>query len=194
MSEDWRCRSCGDGVRIFLSLGKMPLPDALLGEEQLHGDEPRFPLDVAFCPVCSLVQLVGDVPAEMMFVDNYLYFSSFSESLVEHARRHALNLIDRRGLSPDNLVVEVASNDGYLLRHVMEAGVPALGIDPSPGPAAAARKLGIPTREEFFGLDLAKELTAEGVRADVIIAGSVMAHVPDLNDFVAGMAHLLADD
>jgi SAM-dependent methyltransferase len=189
------CRACArPGPEVFLSLGKLPLPDAFLRADQLDGPEHRFPLDVAFCPDCSLVQLVGDVPAELMFVDNYLYFSSFSDHLLRHARAHALDLIDQRDLGPDSLVVELASNDGYLLRNFLDAGVPVLGIDPAPEPAAAARELGITTLEEFFGVEVADRLVAQGQRADVIIANNVMAHVPDLDGFVGGMARLVADD
>lgn len=192
---DAPCRSCRSApLQRFLSLGKLPLPDALVRADQLDGPEARFPLDVAFCPACSLVQLIGDVPPEKLFVDNYLYFSSYSDVLLEHSRRHAHDLIERRQLDGSSFFVEVASNDGYLLRNVVEAGVPALGIDPSPGPAQAARESGVPTIEEFFGVSLADRLVAEGKRADVIVANNVMAHVPDLTDFVGGLARLLADD
>ncbi|MBW3578479.1 MAG: class I SAM-dependent methyltransferase [Actinobacteria bacterium] len=190
-----RCRSCGDaGLRTFLSLGKHPLPDALLRPEQLADPEPHFPLDVAFCGSCTLVQLLGEVPPEMLFVDNYLYFSSFSDRLLAHARDHALALIESRDLGPDSLVVEVASNDGYLLKNFVDARVPVLGIDPAPDQALAARRIGVPTIEEFFGVELAERLTDRGGRADVVIANNVMAHVPDLNGFVGAMAILLDDD
>jgi SAM-dependent methyltransferase len=189
------CRSCGrSGLRTFLSLGKHPLPDALLRPDQLHDPEPHFPLDVAFCPDCTLVQLLGDVPPEMLFVDNYLYFSSYSDHLLAHSRAHVEGLIARRDLGSHSLVVELASNDGYLLKFFVDAGVPVLGIDPAPGQAAAARSVGVPTLEEFFGVNLADRLVAEGKSADVIIANNVMAHIPDLNGFVAGMARLLRDD
>ncbi len=189
------CRSCrAPGVRPFLSLGKTPLADALVAAEAADEPEPRFPLDVAFCGECSLVQILEEVPPEQLFVDNYLYFSSFSEHLLRHSRDHARALIRARGLGPDSLVVEVASNDGYLLRNFREAGVPVLGIDPAPDQAAAARASGIPTLEEFFGDELARRLRGDGRRADVLIANNVMAHVPDLNGFVEGIRILLADD
>ena len=192
---DASCRGCGNsGVQRFLSLGELPLPDALLTSGQLDGPEARYPIEVAFCEGCSLVQLLHDVSPEEMFVDNYLYFSSFSDDVLDHARRHAEGLIVERDLGPDSLVVEVASNDGYLLQNFVRADIPSLGIDPSPGPAAAARDRGIDTVEEFFGVDLAERLVASGSRADVIVANNVMAHVPDLDDFVAGLAVLLADD
>jgi len=189
------CRSCGsEGLKPFLSLGKTPLADALVKPEAVDEPEERFPLDVAFCPDCALVQILEEVPAQKLFVDNYLYFSSFSDHLLRHAREHALGLIASRGLGRDSLVVELASNDGYLLRNFVEAGVPVLGIDPAPDQARVANENGIPTLQEFFGTGLAERLVAEGKRADVIIANNVMAHVPALNDFVAGMARLIADD
>ena len=189
------CRSCGAaGLRTFLSLGTTPLADALVSPDARDEPEARFPLDVAFCEACSLVQILEEVPPQRLFVDNYLYFSSFSDALVDHARRHAHGLAERRRLGPDSLVVEVASNDGYFLRHLVERGVPVLGIDPAPDQADAAEAAGVPTLREFFGADVARRLRAEGRRADVIVANNVMAHTPDLNGFVEGLAILLADD
>jgi SAM-dependent methyltransferase len=189
------CRSCGStDLRPFLDLGRTPLPDALVDVAADRSREEWFPLAVAFCPDCTLVQITEEVSAEKMFVDNYHYYSSFSDHLLKHSRDHALGLVETRGLGAGSLVVELASNDGYLLKNFVEAGVPVLGIDPSPGPAAAAVEAGVPTLREFFGIDLARRLVAEGRRADVIIANNVMAHVPDLNGFVAGMKVLLADD
>ena len=195
MTRAARCRSCGSlDLRLILSLGDTPLADAFIKQEDVAKPEPRFPLEAAFCPACSLVQILEEVSPEVLFVENYLYFSSFSPALLDHARRHALDLVARRGLGPESLVVELASNDGYLLRNFAELGIPVLGIDPAPEPAAAAERAGIPTLREFFGADLARRLRAEGRRADVIIANNVMAHVPDLNGFVEGMRILLADD
>lgn len=189
------CRSCGEQrLKTFLSLGETPLADALRTHDQLADPEPRYPLEAAFCPSCSLVQILEDVPPQVLFVDNYLYFSSYSDALQDHARRHADWLVRSQQLGSDDLVVEIASNDGYLLRHVADAGVPVLGIDPAPDQAAAAREAGVPTLESFFGLELAQQLVAERGHASAIVANNVMAHVPDLNGFVAGMAHLLADD
>lgn len=189
------CRSCGEQrLKTFLSLGETPLADALRTRDQLQQAEARYPLEAAFCPDCSLVQILEDVPPQVLFVDNYLYFSSYSDELGEHARRHARWLVSSQQLGRDDLVVEIASNDGYLLRHVADAGVPVLGIDPAPDQAAAAREAGVPTLESFFGLELARQLVAEHGHANAIVANNVMAHVPDLNGFVAGMAHLLADD
>jgi SAM-dependent methyltransferase len=190
-----RCRSCGgDRLRTFLSLGKTPLADALVAPDRLDEPEAVFPLDVAFCEDCTLVQILEEVPPQVLFVDNYLYFSSFSDHLLDHARRHAEALIDDRALDGGSLVVEIASNDGYLLRNFVERGIGVLGIDPAPGQADAAEAVGVPTLREFFGPRLAAELRDLGVVADVIIANNVMAHVPDLNGFVAGMRHLVADD
>ena len=195
MPDAHGCRSCGaQGLRPFLSLGSTPLADALVRPDRLDAPESRYPLEVAFCPACSLVQILEEVEPEKLFVENYLYFSSFSPALLDHARTHALNLIASRGLGPDSLVVEIASNDGYLLKNFAERGIRVLGIDPAPDQAAAAEAQGIPTRREFFGVEMAERLRAEGLRADVIIANNVMAHVPDLNGFVSGMRTLVADD
>ena len=195
MTRATRCRSCGSpGLQLVLSLGETPLADAFLEPADLTRPEPRFPLEVAFCGTCSLVQVLEEVPPEVLFVENYLYYSSFSPALLDHSREHALRLIEQRHLTTSSLVVEIASNDGYLLRNFAEHGVPVLGIDPAPGPAAAAEEAGIPTLREFFGLELARRLRDSGRRADVIIANNVMAHVPDLNGFVAGLRHLVTDD
>ncbi len=189
------CRSCGDGgLRVFLSLGETPLADALLAPEDVARPEPRYPLDVAFCSTCSLVQILEEVPPHTLFVDNYLYFSSFSDEFLAHARTHAENLIRERGLDESTLVAEVGSNDGYLLRNFVERGVPVLGIDPAPGQVAAAATLGIATVPEFFDARVARRLRAEYGPAAVLIANNVMAHTPDLNGFVEGISILLADD
>lgn len=189
------CRSCGNtGLHPLLDLGVTPLADALVPEERLGLPEDRFPLEMAFCSDCALVQILEEVPAEKLFVENYLYFSSFSDALLEHARRHVVGLMANCDLGPDSLVVELASNDGYLLKNLVGAGIPVLGIDPAPDQAAAAVAAGVPTLEALFGIDLAEKLVADGRRADVIIANNVLAHVPDLNGFVAGMALLLAPD
>jgi SAM-dependent methyltransferase len=189
------CRSCGaSGLRPFLALGKTPLADALVLADGADKPEARFPLDVALCTSCSLVQILEEVPPEQLFVDNYLYFSSFSDELLRHSRDHALGLIERRNLAEDSLVVELASNDGYLLRNFAERGIPVMGVDPAPDQADAAEAAGIPTLREFFGPVLARRMRADLGPADVIIANNVMAHVPDLNGFVEGMRILVADD
>jgi SAM-dependent methyltransferase len=195
MRDDMLCRSCGEpGLTAFLDLGDTPLADNLVPAGTPPGADETFPLEVAFCRSCSLVQITEEVPPEKLFVDNYLYFSSFSDHLLRHSRDHALGLIERRHLGPDSFVVEVASNDGYLLRNFADRGVPVLGIDPAPTQAEAAEANGVPTLTEFFGDDLARRIAAERGRADVIVANNVMAHVPDLNGFVAGYRALLKDD
>jgi SAM-dependent methyltransferase len=186
------CRSCGSvALEPILSLGETPLADGLVDPSTGNGAEPRYPLDVAFCTECSLVQLLETVSPEVLFDEDYPYYSSFSDELLEHSRDNALRLIEERGLDARSLVIELASNDGYLLRNFAERGIPVLGIDPAPGPAAAADAIGIPTLRAFFGDDLARELRDQGKRADVVIANNVLAHVPDLNGFVAGIATVL---
>jgi SAM-dependent methyltransferase len=188
------CRSCGSqGLVPFLDLGETPLADALVDSASPVGEE-FFPLALAVCPDCSLVQILEEVPAQKLFVDNYLYFSSFSDHLLAHSRDHALGLIKSRALSESSLVVEIASNDGYLLKNFVDEGISVLGIDPAHDHARVANEIGVPTLAEFFGVELATRLVNEGKRADVIIANNVMAHVPDLNGFVAGMRVLIADD
>ncbi|HEX6327295.1 MAG TPA: class I SAM-dependent methyltransferase [Jiangellaceae bacterium] len=190
-----RCRSCGTvDLRPFLSLGKTPLADALVTADELDRLDPTFPLDVVFCPGCTLVQILEDVPPEQLFVDNYLYFSSFSDLLLRHAKDHVERLVGMRGLDSSSFVVELASNDGYLLRNFLPFGVRVLGVDPAPDQSRAAREAGVPTLEEFFGLELARRIRSDHGPADVIIANNVMAHVPALNDFVGGIAALLDDD
>jgi SAM-dependent methyltransferase len=188
------CRSCGGGLKVFLSLGNTPLADNLVRQDQLAGPEATYPLDVAFCPDCTLVQITEDVPPDELFVDNYLYFSSYSDVVAAHSQEHAERLIESQGLDAGSLVVELASNDGYLLKFFVAQGIPVLGIDPAPDQADAAERIGVPTLREFFGPETARRLRAQGRQADVIIANNVMAHVPDLNGFVEGMSILLADD
>jgi SAM-dependent methyltransferase len=169
----------------------MPLANGLLTEEQLAIQEPTYALDLAFCPSCSLVQITETVPPETLFQE-YLYFSSFSDTMVRHAEELVTRMIGSRGLGPDSLVVEIASNDGYLLRHYLRAEIPVLGVEPATNVARVAREqYGVPTLCEFFGLELARRLSAEGKQADVIHANNVLAHVADLNGFVHGIQLLL---
>jgi SAM-dependent methyltransferase len=172
----------------------MPPSDRLLTRETLPQPERKFPLDVGFCPDCSLVQILETVPPEFLFGDEYLYFSSFSKALLDHSRANALDLIERCKLGPNSLVVELASNDGYLLKNFVEQGIPVLGIDPAPKQAEAARKVGVPTMNTFFTDRVAAQLKAEGKRADVIIGNNVLAHVADTHGFVEGISTLLKDD
>jgi SAM-dependent methyltransferase len=190
-----RCRSCGGSdVASFLDLGVTPLVDRLVAEGDLGKPELVFPLNVAFCNDCGLAQITETVDPEILFTDAYPYYSSFSPELLKHSRENALDMIARRKLDESSLVVELASNDGYLLKNYLEAGIGVLGIDPADGPAAAAEAIGVPTRCTFFTRALAEELRAEGRRADVIHANNVLAHVADTNGFVAGIARLLKDD
>jgi SAM-dependent methyltransferase len=190
-----RCRSCGgQDLRVFLSLGNMPLSDGLLTREDLTREEPRHPLDVAFCQDCTLAQILETVPPEQLFGADYPYFSSFTDALLRHSQANVTARIAERRLDGRSLVVELASNDGYLLQYYRAQGIPVLGIDPAPGPVAAARARGIETLQAFFGRDLAAKLAAEGRLADVIHANNVLAHVADTNGFVAGIGTLLKDD
>jgi SAM-dependent methyltransferase len=189
------CRSCGHrGLEPVLDLGHTPLADRLLSAAQLEAPEPVFPLEVVFCPECSLLQIRETVDPEQLFCEDYPYFSSFSDALVRHSRDNVLELVADRRLGPHSLAVEVASNDGYLLKHYLEKGVPALGIDPAEGPAREAETVGVPTLNTFFTRALAEQLAGEGRRADVIHGNNVLAHVADTNGFVAGLATLVKDD
>jgi hypothetical protein len=187
------CRSCGSReLADVLDLGDQPLANALRTEDQLARPEARFPLDLVVCTGCSLVQITESVPPEAMFSD-YPYFSSVIPSLVAHAKEIATRLVGEWRLGPDSLAMELASNDGYLLQHYRDAGVPVLGVDPAANIAKVARERGIPTHCAFFGREVADELVAQGHRPDVLHANNVMAHVPDVNGFVAGIATLIGE-
>ena len=187
-----RCRACGAAdFAPVISLGQTPLANALLNEADLSSPEPTFPLDVVLCRACSLVQITLSVPPERLFSE-YPYFSSVSDAWVAHARQIAARLIRSRGLNGDSLVVEVASNDGYLLQHYQREGIPVLGIEPARNIASIAQSRGIPSLPEFFGLDLARTMRAQGRAADIIHANNVLAHVPDLTGVVRGLHVLLA--
>ena len=187
------CRSCGaTQLEKVLSLGRTPLANALLRAEDLEQPEPTFPLELVFCPACALVQITETVPPEQLF-SHYLYLSSFSDTMVKHSEELAARLVRERRLDRDSLVIEVASNDGYLLQFYKQAGVPVLGIEPAANVAEVAELKGIPTLVRFFGRELAAELRSSGRRADVIHANNVLAHVADLNGFVAGLALTLKD-
>jgi C-methyltransferase C-terminal domain/Putative zinc binding domain/Methyltransferase domain len=186
------CRFCAAPLRrTFVDLGMSPLCESYVPAERLGDMEPFYPLHARICESCLLVQLEEFVAPEDIFTE-YAYFSSYSDSWVAHARAYVEMAVERFGIGPDSLVVEVASNDGYLLQHVVDRGIPALGIEPAANVAVAAREKGIETVVEFFGRELAARLVAEGRRADLLAANNVMAHVPDLNDFVGGMEPLLA--
>src|SRR4051794_39744621 len=188
------CRFCGGLLRLtFVDLGMSPLCESYVPADRVNEMEPFYPLHAKVCERCLLVQLEEFVTADDIFTE-YAYFSSYSDSWVAHARAYVNMAVERFGLGPESLVVEVASNDGYLLRHVVERGIPALGIEPAANVAAVAQEQGIDTVVRFFGRECARDLAAEGKRADLIAANNVMAHVPDLNDFVAGFEILLADN
>lgn len=189
------CRSCGStNLETFLDLGLMPLSDGLREADQLGEADPRYPLETAFCPDCGLVQIRHTVAPEVLFDDDYPYYSSFSDALVAHAGRNVAARIEELELGPDDLAVEIASNDGYLLQHYVAAGIPAVGIDPAKGPVEAAQAKGIDTRHAFFTEELADELAAGHVRAKVLHGNNVLAHVADTRGFVRGVRTLLAED
>ena len=189
------CRSCGAGGLLpVLDLGRTPLANSLLTSEQLTAREVHYPLEVVLCPACTLVQITETVPPEILFHD-YLYFSSFSDTMLKHAEALVNEVLQDRNLGKESLAVEVASNDGYLLQFYKLRGVPVLGIEPARNVAqVAVEQRGIRTVTEFFGEKLAQELASNGDRADVLHANNVLAHVADLNDFVAGVRYMLKDD
>ncbi len=188
------CRSCGNADIVpILSLGRTPLANALLTREQLGQPEETFPLDLVFCPRCALVQITETVSPEKLFHE-YFYFSSFSDTVLQNAHLLADSLIRRCNLNKDSLVVEVASNDGYLLKNYKERGIPVLGIEPALNIARVAEKSGIPTLNEFFNVALADQLRTQGRTADVIHANNVVAHVADLHGVVQGISNLLNPD
>jgi SAM-dependent methyltransferase len=193
MSRSTTCRSCGgDRLELILDLGTTPLANSLPAPGS-DAPEPRFPLELVFCPACTLVQITETVPPEQLFRD-YLYFSSFSDTMLAHARDLTARLTAALKLGSRSLAVEIASNDGYLLQYYKQGGVPVLGIEPARNVAKVAEERGIPTLVEFFGLQVATELAADRKRADVLHANNVLAHVADLNGFVAGIRAILADD
>ena len=186
------CRHCGAPLSLtVVDLGKSPLCQTVLTDEQLEQAEAFYPLHVRACERCWLVQIPQFVPPEDIFTE-YAYFSAYSDSWVEHARRYVDAMTERLALGPDSLVVEVASNDGYLLQHFLPKGVPVLGIEPALNVADAAVALGVETVTEFFGADLGRRLAAERRKADLVLGNNVLAQVPDINDFVEGVAALLA--
>jgi hypothetical protein len=188
------CRSCGKmDLRLILSLGQTPLANALLSRDQLDRPEAMFPLDLVLCPHCTLVQITETVPPEVLFRE-YFYQSSFSDTVLENAKGIAQRMSAGRRLGPASLVVEVASNDGYLLRNYLAQGIPVLGIEPARNIASLAEAQGIRTICEFFNEALAVQLRERGLAADVIHANNVVAHVADLHGVVGGIAALLKED
>ncbi|HUN41271.1 MAG TPA: class I SAM-dependent methyltransferase [Acetobacteraceae bacterium] len=191
---DPTCRLCGAVMhRDLIDLGETPLANCYVTrDEAARGIDQPYLLRVMVCDRCLLVQVTETIPPDAIFAADYAYFSSFSVSWVAHAGRYAQAMIERFGLAADSLVAEVASNDGYLLQHFRAAGVPVLGIEPAANVASAARRIGVRTEEKFFGADTAPALVARYGRADLMTANNVLAHVPDLPDFVAGFADMLA--
>jgi SAM-dependent methyltransferase len=184
------CAGCGSGLREVLALGDQPLANAFLAAETLDDPEPRYPLTLAVCPCCGLAQITEPVAPEVLFRE-YAYFSSVSAAFVEHARQIAGRLIEERHLTEASLVMEVASNDGYLLQHYAARGIPVLGIDPARNVAEVANARGVPTLAEFFGPAVAEDLARSGRSADVLHANNVIAHVADLDAFVGAIARVL---
>jgi SAM-dependent methyltransferase len=186
------CRFCSAPLEhVFVDLGMSPIANSYLRPEQLSRMEPFYPLRCLVCSECFLVQLEEFESPQQIFSDDYAYFSSYSSSWVEHARGYVEMAIERFGLGADDRVIEIASNDGYLLQFFVEHGVPSLGIEPAANTAEAARERGVETLVRFFGTETAREVAA-AKRADLIVGNNVLAHVPDLNDFVAGIRELLA--
>lgn len=182
------CRHCHAPLEhVFLDLGFAPPSNAYLSAGELQAQEAFFPLKLHVCPVCWLVQTEDYSSADELFRDDYAYFSSTSSTWLAHAARYAGAMTKRLGLDQDSLAIEVASNDGYLLKNFVAAGIPCLGIEPTASTAAAAEALGIPVLREFFGLGLGQRLAAQGRQADLIAGNNVYAHVPDINDFTAGL-------
>jgi SAM-dependent methyltransferase len=188
------CRFCSAPLEaVFTDLGMSPLANSNVELENLNAMEPFFPLRALVCGKCFLVQLEQFQTPEEIFSKNYAYYSSFSESWLEHSERYAKQMIERLSLDTSSQVVEIASNDGYLLQYFQKQQIPVLGVEPAKEIAAVARKKDIDTVDEFFGLDLARSLASDS-RADLLLGNNVLAHVPDLNDFVAGMKVLLKPD
>lgn len=188
------CRSCGSNqLETVLEFGETPFADRLLTAVQLGQPDYRAPLTLVFCQDCSLAQIRETVDPEILFYAEYPYFSSVSPSLLRHFAQSAQGILLSRALDADSLVVEAASNDGYMLKNFMQNGIPVLGIDPAKAPAQAAQAAGIPTLCTFFGRELAAQLKQDGKMADVFLANNVLAHVPDLNGFVAGIQTILKE-
>jgi hypothetical protein len=193
MTSQCVCRLCGANLtETFVDLGMSPLCESYVPADRIDAHEIFYPLHVRLCASCLLVQLPAYVPGEDIFSD-YAYFSSYSDSWVAHAKRYALAMIERLGLSRDSLVTEVASNDGYLLQHFVAAGIPALGVEPAANVAEVARAKGIPTVVEFLGSDTGVKIAEKHGRADLVAGNNVFAHVPDIRGFAAGLRALVKD-
>jgi hypothetical protein len=193
--KEQTCRSCGSSqIEVVLPLGETPIADRLLTAEELDQPEPLVPLTLAFCHGCGLAQIIETVSPDVLFRGDYPYFSSVSATLMRHFGESAQQLIEMRQLNEQSLVVEAASNDGYMLKNFAERHIPVLGIDPARGPAKSAQDSGITTMNTFFSSELANTLCQEGKCADLFLANNVLAHVPDLNGFVEGIRTVLKDN
>ena len=190
-----KCRFCSTPLHdVFLDLGSAPPSNAFLTADTLNAPETWFPLKLFTCEKCHLVQVDEVQSHAALFASDYVYYSSFSRSWLAHAERYVGDAVAKLGLGQESLVIEIASNDGYLLQYVAARGIPCIGIEPTGGTASVARQKGIETLERFFGLEFANEFARERGMADLIVANNVLAHVPDINDFVAGLAFALAKE
>ena len=189
------CRFCKAPLtHVFIDLNNSPASNSFLTKEQLNGPETFYPLKVFICDKCFLVQVDEYKKSDAIFSSDYVYFSSFSTSWLAHAKEYTQKMTDRFGLNANSKVIEIASNDGYLLQYFKEQNIPVLGIEPTPNTAESAVKKGIETVVDFFGVRLAKELAAKNIKADLLLGNNVLAHVPDIVDFVGGMKILLKED
>ena len=190
------CRHCATALHpqrdLFLDLGSAPPSNAFLDAAALNRAEAHFPLKVLACPDCALVQVDELQRHDSLFGDDYVYFSSYSASWLAHARAYVEQAVERLGLGPRSLVMEVASNDGYLLQYLQQRDIPCVGVEPTESTARVARERGIDSIGEFFGLAFARRFVAERRRCDLVLGNNVLAHVPDINDFVAGLREVLA--
>ena len=190
-----KCRHCQNELFLaMVDLASSPPSNALLTKAMLKGPEKWYPLHILVCETCWLVQTDDFTDAEELFSDDYAYFSSYSSSMLMHAKEYVDKMVNRFILNENSMVIEVAANDGYLLQYVQKKSIPCFGIEPTKSTANAARKKGIKIVEKFFGAILGKELACEGKKADLMLANNVLAHVPDINDFVAGFNNLLKDN
>ncbi len=193
-----KCRHCftplDDSRDVFVDLGTAPPSNAYLREADLAQAEAYFPLKVMTCPTCRLVQVDEVQRHDAMFSDDYLYFSSYSPSWLKHSERYVVEVVERLGLNAGSLVMEVASNDGYLLQYVAQRGIPCVGVEPTASTAAVARSKGIPTITKFFGAEFAQGYRSKVRSADLVLGNNVLAHVPDINDFVAGFREVLSPE
>ena len=193
MNNNASCRFCGGALAEFVDLGMSPLCESYVAKEQLNSMEPFYPLAAHVCRDCVLVQLQEYVGPENIFSE-YAYFSSYSDAWLDHARRYVEAITERLGLGPASRIIELGSNDGYLLQYFVERGVPVLGIDPAANAARAAEQRGVPTLVKFFGIETARELAEGGIQADLVLGNNVLAQVTNLNSFVEGIGVILKPD